>query len=215
MIQLVLLNILECNEKNEKRYYSKFWTEFLDAIRKIFEVVKLFGDDHASFWKYLQHLNVITLQEQRSIRHELPYRKPEEPPVFQLYGRCFIYFLEEKTVQNTFRDFKSLLLVVPDGPPESPDTAADIVLSTDENVDVYLKSYKAEREAALRATPPPAARERRATTLEYNNVVHPAAVHDVPLDEMPAQSAFCAPSADILRMRACLYKGPSLKKASN
>lgn len=214
IIQLVLLNILECNEKNEKKYYSKFWTEFLEAIRKIFEVVKLFGDDHAAFWKYLQHINVITLQEQRSLRHELPSRKPEEPPVFQLYGRCFVYFIEENTVQNTFRDFKSLLLVVPDGPPESPDTAADIVLSTDENVDVYLKSYKAERGAKLRATPPPAARARRDTTLEYDDVAHPAAVHDVPLDEMPAQSAFCAPSADIMRMRACLCKGLSLKKAS-
>ena len=59
----------------------------------------------------------------------------------------------------------------------------------------------------------PAARARRATTLEYEPL--PVPVHDVPLDEMPTQSAFCAPSADILRMRACLCKGLSLKKASN
>lgn len=214
IIQLVLLNILECMEStSQDRYKSTYWTEFLEGIRKIFEVVKLFGDDHASFWEYLQHLNVITLQEQRSIRHELPRKNPAARPLFQLYGRCFIYYLDENTVQNTFRDFKSLLLVVPDGPPESPDTAADIVLSTDENVDVYLKSFKAKREAALRASPPPAARARRATTLEYEPL--PTPVHDVPLDEMPTQSAFCAPSADILRMRACLCKGLSLKKASN
>jgi hypothetical protein len=216
IIQLVLMNIIECNESTiRQRFFSEFWTEFLVAIRKIFGVVKLFGDDHEAFWKYLQHLNVITLHEQRSKRHELPGNKPEETPGFQLYGRCFEYFLEEKTIQNTFRDFKSLLLVVPDGPPERPDTAADIELSADENVDVYLKSYKIEQEAKLRATPPPAERVRRLTTLEYDEVAHPAPVHDVPLDEMPVQSAFCAPSADILRMRACLCKGLSLKKASN
>jgi hypothetical protein len=216
IIQLVLMNIIECNESTiRQRFKNDFWEEFLVGIRKIFEVVKLFGNDYEAFWKYLQHLNVITLHEQRSKRHELPANKPEEPPVFQLYGRCFIYVLEENSMQNTFRDFKSLLLVVPDGPPERPDTAADIVLSADENVDVYLRTYKAEQEAKLRATPPPAERVRRLTTLEYDDEVHSAPVHDVPLDEMPVQSAFRAPSADILRMRACLCKGLSLKKASN
>jgi hypothetical protein len=205
IIQLVLLNILECNEK-EDRLRSGFWKEVLVGIKKIFEIVKLFGDDHAAFWEYLQHLGVITLEDERSKRHELPQKKPGAHPLFQLYGRTFIYYLEENTVQNTFRDFKSLLLVVPDGPPERPDMADDIVLSTDENVDLYLKSYKAEQEAKLRATPPPAERVRRLTTLEYDDVAHPAAVHDVPLDEMPVQSAFCAPSADILRMRACLCR---------
>jgi hypothetical protein len=216
IIQLVLLNILECNEMSmtEARYASGFWKEVLAGIRKIFEIVKFFGDDHAAFWKYLQHIGVITLQEERIKRHELP-KKPGAPPLWQLYGRTFAYFIEENTVQNTFRDFKSLLLVVPDGPPERPDMAADIELSTDENVDVYLKTYKAEREAKLRETPPPAVRVRRESTLEYEAMVHPAAVHDVPLDEMPVQSAFCAPGADILRMRACLCKGLSLKKASN
>lgn len=228
IIQLVLLNIIECNENSTKGgLKSQFWTEFLVAIRKIFEVVKLFDDDHAAFWKYLQHIGVITLQEERIKRHELPEKKPGARPLFQLYGRTFIYYLDENTVQNTFRDFKSLLLVVPDGPPERPDTAADIELSTDENVDVYLKTYKAEREAKLRATPPPTARVRRDTTLEYDArddrektieydaVMEHTPVHDVPLDEMPVQSAFSAPSADILRMRACLCKGLSLKKASN
>jgi len=217
IIQLVLLNILERHEMSmtEARLTSGFWTEVLDGIRKIFEIVKFFGDDHAAFWKYLQHIGVITLQEERSKRHELPRQKPGTPPLWQLYGRTFAYFVEENTVQNTFRDFKSLLLVVPDGPPERPDMAADIELSTDENVDVYLKTYKAEREAKLRATPPPAERERRDTTLEYYEPLLSTAVHDVPLDEMPVQAAFCAPGADMLRMRACLRKGLSLKKASN
>jgi len=216
IILLVLFNILEFVDFGmEPVYKSQFWGKFLAAIMKLFQVVKLFGDDHASFWKYLQHTGVITLDEQRSIRHQLPWKKPEGPRLFQLYGRSFSYIVDENTMQYTLRDFKSLLLVRPDGPPDSADTAADIELSTDENVDVYLRSYKAEREAKLRATPPPAARARRDMTLEYNDVALPAPVHDVPLDEMPAESAFCAPSADILRMRACLCKGLSLKKASN
>jgi len=191
IIQLVLLNILERKEMSmtEARLTSGFWMEVLEGIRKIFEIVKFFGNDHAAFWEYLQHIGVITLQEERSKRHELPQKKPGTPPLFQLYGRTFEYFIEKNTVQNTFRDFKSLLLVVPDGPSERPDMAPDIVLSTDEHVEVYLRSYKAEQEAKLRATPPPTARERRDTTLEYDEVAHPAAVHDVPLDEMPTQSA--------------------------
>ena len=192
-ILIVLFNIVESITFYTKRPILKdyHWTRVLSAIHRLFEIVKLFGDDHDSFWIYLLQTGVVTIAHEHNKGRQVPSAQPASEARYLVYGRNFNFLLEESTKANTLRDFKTLLLVGPDGPPQSADTAADLVPYPDEHVDVYLKLYiaqQAAKPAATRRTPSPPARDPRDTTLPYEAVEHTAPVHNVPLDDVPPQN---------------------------
>lgn len=192
-ILIVLFNILETIVFYTERpiLKSQHWARVLIAINRLFQIVKLFGDDHDSFWTYLLQTGVVTIAHNHNRRRQVPSAQPASEALFHVYGRNFNFLLEESTKANTLRDFKTLLLVGPNGPPQSADTAADLVPYPDEHVDVYLKLYIAQQAAkaeATRRTPSPPARDPRDTTLPYEAVEHTAPVHNVPLDDVPPQN---------------------------
>jgi hypothetical protein len=84
-----------------------------DAITRIMQIVKLFGDDHVSFWLFLEHVGCVTDTAEEKNRQELEHPPAHgEAPSFRIYGRvCPIGY--HTLPREILQDFKNIRLVCP------------------------------------------------------------------------------------------------------
>jgi hypothetical protein len=84
-----------------------------DAITRIMQIVKLFGDDHVSFWLFLEHVGCVTDTAEEKNSQELEHPPAHgEAPSFRIYGRvCPIGY--HTLPREILQDFKNIRLVCP------------------------------------------------------------------------------------------------------
>ena len=157
---VLLVNILdsELNLKSGRDMY----VQVREAIKRIFQIVKVFGDDHASFWAFLQHVGCVTDNADEKDRQELPYPAWQgDEPFFRVYGRVYAN-LTGDFPEATLQQFKCIQLVTwneADGKNKVIDcaTVRDIIYRTSKNDKIYrfLKRYQrpVARAAAEVVTP--------------------------------------------------------------
>jgi hypothetical protein len=144
---VLLVNILdsELNLKSGRDMY----VQVREAIKRIFQIVKVFGDDHASFWAFLQHVGCVTDNADEKDRQELPYPAWQgDEPFFRVYGRVYAN-LTGDFPEVALQHFKRIQLVTwneADGKNEVIDcaTVRDIKWRTSKNDKIYrfLKRYQ-------------------------------------------------------------------------
>jgi hypothetical protein len=84
-----------------------------DAITRIMQIVKLFGDDHVSFWLFLEHVGCVSDTAEEKNRQELEHPPAHgEAPSFRIYGRvCPTGY--HTLPREILQDFKNIRLVCP------------------------------------------------------------------------------------------------------
>lgn len=137
------------------------YTNVRAAIEKIFQIVKLFKDDHTGFWRYLQHVGCVTDNADEKDRQELPYPRARLGPKsrFRVYGRTCTYDMAVN-VLRIFQDFKNIQLIYHDAGKKGPTTmdyrsVSDIQwpAGQDDKIDRFLKRYKQSNQATGRPAP--------------------------------------------------------------
>ncbi len=106
---VLLVNIVDSqmNLKNVRDVYGRVRA----AIKWICRIVKVFGDDHASFWSFLQHVGCVTDNADEKYRQELPYPVwLGDKPRFRVYGRVCAYVTGDFP-QEALQHFKRIQLV--------------------------------------------------------------------------------------------------------
>lgn len=169
-----------------------------DAIIRLFQIVKLFGQDYMGFWEYLKSIGLISLNNQMEINQQLSKSSINEKRV-RTYGRYSNWELLDDFPEVLFMDFQSLLLVSKEGN-QSKDTVKDIQLSRDTNVDKYLKNYKKRLEGKPWPTPPPE---------EQNRLARPNIMDDENVDACTVQSR--APNTHVLEMQVKMENSDNLR----
>jgi hypothetical protein len=141
-------------------FVSNVYPSFLNAIMRIFEIVKLFGDDHTNFWAFLQDVGCITDNASEKDRQQLPYPTARlgDAPRFRVYGRVCLMTLAANFPRRLFMQFKRIQLVswLPptDGVYQNEvidcTTVADITFKTSNNdkIDRFLKRYQESKGGA-------------------------------------------------------------------
>ena len=82
------------------------------TIIRIFEIVRLFGEDHDRFWSFLQVVGCITDNTDEKGRQELSYPSARlgDEPRFRVYGRLCAYKTGDVS-HETLQDLKSVQVV--------------------------------------------------------------------------------------------------------
>jgi len=149
----LFVNIMD-STMNFARNPSIVHPSFYNTIMRIFEIVKIFGDDHMSFWTFLQHLGCITDNADEKDRQELPYPRARlgDNSRFRVYGRVCAYAYKKTFPQTLLREFKRIQLIscLPptDGVYENEvidcTTVPDMIFKTSNNDKIYrfLKRYQ-------------------------------------------------------------------------
>jgi hypothetical protein len=94
-------------------FVSNVYPSFLNAIMRIFEIVKLFGDDHTNFWAFLQDVGCVTDNASEKDRQQLAYPSARlgDEPRFRVYGRVCLMTLGANFPQRLLQQFKRIQLV--------------------------------------------------------------------------------------------------------
>ena len=135
---------------NFPRNPSIVYPSFRNAIMRIFEIVKLFGDDHTHFWAFLQDVGCVTDNASEKDRQQLPYPSARlgDAPRFRVYGRVCLMTLAAKFPERLLQQFKRIQLVswLPSEIYEVIDctTVDDITFtpSNNDKIDRFLKRYQ-------------------------------------------------------------------------
>jgi len=148
---------------------SSVYPLFYKAIMRIFEIVKLFGDDHTKFWAFLQDVGCITDNASEKDRQQLPYPSARlgDEPRFRVYGRVCLMRLAAKFPQRLLQQFKRIQLVswLPpiDGAYQNAvmdcTTVDDITFtpSNNDKIDTFLKQYQESKESKGQGVAPASA----------------------------------------------------------
>jgi hypothetical protein len=144
---------------------SNVYPSFINAIMRIFEIVKLFGDDHTKFHAFLQDVGCITDNASEKDRQQLPYPSARlgNEPRFRVYGRVCLMTLGANFPQRLLQQFKRIQLVswLPSEIYEVIDctTVDDITFtpSNNDKIDRFLKRYQESKESKGQAVAPAAA----------------------------------------------------------
>ena len=118
---VLLMNILNASDID----LDSFHDDTKAAIHRIMQIVRLFGDDHVSFWAFLQHVGCVTDVADEQDRQELDY-PPSLSKVaeangglddsgnrlmfFRVYGRVCPYSMGHFP-HTLLEDFKTITLV--------------------------------------------------------------------------------------------------------
>jgi hypothetical protein len=132
------------------------------SIMRIMSIVKMFKNDEASFWEFMQTIGMFSEARDVKKMQQLPchsdYDKMAKRDTLRYYGDFAVFFPQTGTgshQHNMLKDFSNLCLVTWDGSAYTnhrPSNAKDIEFSADPNVDVYLKRYHKRINAPVRSS---------------------------------------------------------------
>ena len=107
---VLIMNILD-SKIFFKPKDNAVYEEVFMAIKMIFQIVRLFRDDHYSFWLFLKHVGCITDNTDEKNRQELQYpRRLKNKSYFRVYGRACVY--ETQPFQSKIlQDFQNMRLI--------------------------------------------------------------------------------------------------------
>jgi hypothetical protein len=108
---VLIINILDSNIFFKPKDNAVYEEVFM-AIKMIFQIVRLFRDDHYSFWLFLKHVVCITDNTDEKNRQELSYpRRLKDKSYFRVHGRACVY--ETQPFQSTIlKDFQNMRLIL-------------------------------------------------------------------------------------------------------
>jgi len=107
---VLLMNLLD-SELHSKPNPTHVYEEVVIQIKTIFQIVRLFRDDHYSFWLFLKQVGCITDNTDEKNRQELPYpRRIEDKSFFRVYGRACVY-QTQPFQNNILKDFQNMRLI--------------------------------------------------------------------------------------------------------
>jgi hypothetical protein len=145
---VLIMNILDSNIFFKPKDNAVYEEVFI-AIKMIFQIVKLFRDDHYSFWLFLKHVGCITDNTDEKNRQELEYpRRLKDKSYFRVYGRACVY--ETQPFQSKIlQDFQNMRLIrAPEEKRDRPDyvshlSVPDLTFQYDQlgKINCFLKRY--------------------------------------------------------------------------
>jgi hypothetical protein len=164
----LFVNIMD-STMNFPQNPSSVYPSFYKAIMRIFEIVKLFGDDHTNFWAFLQDVGCITDNASEKDRQQLPYPTARlgDAPRFRVYGRVCLMTLGANFPQRLLQQFNRIQLVswlpstggVHKNAVMDCTTVDDIKWTphTNDKIDRFLKRYQESKESKGQGVAPAAA----------------------------------------------------------
>ena len=159
---VLFMNILDSNIYFKPKD-NQVYEEVSMTIKMIFQIVRLFRDDHYSFWLFLKHVGCITDNTDEKNRQELSYlRRLLNKSYFHVYGRACVY--ETQPFQSRIlKDFQNMTLIrtplTKRGRPEyvSHRSVPDLTFQYDQfaKINCFLKRYHEAMEITRTPIPLP------------------------------------------------------------